>query len=332
MKLTFYGAAHEVTGSCYLLETKTKRILVDCGMFQGSDFNEARNGDPFPFDPKSIDAVLVTHAHIDHTGRIPKLVEDGFTGRVFMTKATTELAKLVWEDAYHIMEYNHRKFQSPLLWGTSDIAAAAAACHGVDYDTTVDLGGGVSAVWKDAGHIFGAAFIEVSAEGKTIAFSGDIGNVNVPILRDTEPLGAIDVLLTESTYGDREHEDIVTRRAMILELVKDGCRRGGTIMVPSFSIERTQEFLFELHKLSEHDKTLPKIPIFLDSPLAIDATKVFKKYPEYYDEEAKNYFVNHDDFLNFPKLQLSYTVEESKKINNIRGPKMVIAGSGMMNG
>ena len=230
------------------------------------------------------------------------------------------------------MEYNHRKFQSPLLWGTSDIAAAAAACHGVDYDTTVDLGGGVSAVWKDAGHIFGAAFIEVSAEGKTIAFSGDIGNVNVPILRDTEPLGAIDVLLTESTYGDREHEDIVTRRAMILELVKDGCRRGGTIMVPSFSIERTQEFLFELHKLSEHDKTLPKIPIFLDSPLAIDATKVFKKYPEYYDEEAKNYFVNHDDFLNFPQLQLSYTVEESKKINNIRGPKMVIAGSGMMNG
>lgn len=332
MKLTFLGAAHEVTGSCYFLETDAKRILVDCGMFQGSDYNEARNGDPFSFDPKSIDAVLVTHAHIDHTGRIPKLVKDGFGGRIFMTKATVELAKLVWDDAYGIMEYNHRKFQAPLLWETSDIAAAAGACQGVNYHETVDLGAGVSAVWRDAGHIFGAGFIEVTADGKTVAFSGDIGNVRVPILKETEPLGTVDTLIIESTYGDRLHEDIETRRATILRLVKEGVQKGGTIMVPSFSIERTQEFLFELHKLSEHDQTLPQMPIFLDSPLAIDATKVFKKYPEYYDEETAKYYLNHDDFLNFPQLRIAYTVEESKRINNVRGPKMVIAGSGMMNG
>ncbi len=332
MKLTFCGASHEVTGSCYLLETSTKRFLIDCGMFQGSDFNEAKNGDPFPFDPKTIDAVLVTHAHLDHTGRIPKLIRDGFSGRIFMTKATIDLARLVWDDAYGIMEYNHRKFQAPILYNTNDIANASAACEGVDYGTVVDLGGGVSAVWKDAGHIFGAAFIEITADGKTIAFSGDIGNVNVPILKDTESLGEIDTLLCESTYGDRIHEDIETRRATILRLVKEGVAKGGTIMVPSFSIERTQEFLFELHKLSEHDQTLPQIPIFLDSPLAIDATKVFKRYPEYYDEEAEQYFSNNDDFLNFPQLRIAYTIEESKRINNVRGPKMVIAGSGMMNG
>lgn len=332
MKLTFHGAAHEVTGSCHLLEAAGKRILIDCGMFQGSDFNEGRNFDPFPFDASSIDAVLVTHAHIDHTGRIPKLVKDGWRGRVYMTKATCELTALVWADAYHIMEYEHRKFQAPLLYGTADIAEAHARCRGVNYGERVDLGGGITAVWKDAGHIFGSAFIEVSAEGKTIAFSGDIGNVDAPILKSTEQLGAIDALVTESTYGDRVHEDRETRRGIILKLVKDGVRRGGTMMVPAFSIERTQEFLFELHKLSEHDRTLPPIPIFLDSPLAIDATKVFKRYPEYYDREAAKLYMTGDDFLSFPELRATYTVEESKKINHVPGTKMVIAGAGMMNG
>lgn len=332
MKLTFCGAAHEVTGSCYLIEVMGKKILVDCGMFQGSNFNEGRNFDPFLFDPRSIDAVLVTHAHVDHTGRIPKLVREGFVGPIFMTKATCELTKLVWEDAYGIMAYDHRKFQSPLLYDEADIAAAHAHCTGLDYGERIDIAPGISAVWKDAGHIFGAAFIELTAEGKTIGFSGDIGNVDVPILRDTESLGEIDILLTESTYGDRRHETADTRHSTIRALVTDGYRRGGTIMVPAFSIERTQEFLFELHKLSEHDKALPEFPIFLDSPLAIDATKIFKRYPQYYDSETARLYMQGDDFLNFPQLEFSYSVEASKKINDIHGPKMVIAGSGMMNG
>ncbi len=332
MKLTFCGAAHEVTGSCYLLETKNTKLLIDCGMWQGSNFNEGRNFDRFPFDPKTIDAVLVTHAHIDHTGRIPKLVRDGFAGPIFMTRATCEFTLLMWEDAYGIMAYDHRKFQTPILYDKTDIARAHAACRGIDYHEPIQLGDNITAVWKDAGHIFGAAFIELTAEGKTIAFSGDIGNVNVPILKDTERLGEIDVLLTESTYGDRHHETLATRQSTIRTLVTEGYRRGGTIMVPAFSIERTQEFIFELHKLSLHDKALPNFPIFLDSPLAIDATKVYQRYPQYYDAESTRLYLQGDDFLSFPNLKFSYTIEESKKINEVRGPKLVIAGSGMMNG
>lgn len=332
MKLTFYGAAHEVTGSCHLLETSTKKILFDCGMFQGSDFNEGKNHDDFPFDPKTIDVVLVSHAHLDHVGRIPKLVRDGFEGRIFMTKATAELAKLVWDDALEIMEYNNRKFQAPILYSGQDVALAIQLCHGINYDESFDLGGDVRVVFRDAGHIFGSSFIEVTADGKTVAFSGDLGNADAPIVKDTEMLGNIDVLLMESTYGDRHHEAIEERKQLVQDLMVDGAHRGGTIMIPSFSIERTQELLFELHKLSEHDGVLPKMPIFLDSPLAIDAMKIYKKYSEYYDEETNDHHENGEDFLNFPQLRVTYTREESKTINSVPGPKVVIAGAGMMNG
>lgn len=332
MKLTFCGADHEVTGSCHLLEIDGVKILFDCGMFQGSDFNEGKNFDVFPFDPTSIDYVLVSHAHLDHVGRIPKLVKEGFRGKVYMTEATKDLAKLVWEDAYSIMQYNHKKFQSPLLFTPQDIVTAAGYCQGVKYDSVIPLGNDVAVTFRDVGHIFGSAFLEVTGEGKTIAYSGDVGNNHAPIIRDTANLGNIDILLCESTYGDRIHEDIDTRRSVLLSLITDGIKRGGTIMVPSFSIERTQELLYELHTLIEHEKKLPLIPIFLDSPLAIDALKVFKKYPDYYDDEAARSYVMNDDFLHFPSLRLTYTREESKEINMVRGPKMVIAGAGMMNG
>ncbi|MEK7644058.1 MAG: MBL fold metallo-hydrolase [Patescibacteria group bacterium] len=331
MKLTFCGASHEVTGSCYLLETDGKKFLVDCGMFQGSNFNEGKNFDEFPFNPRDISAIFVTHAHLDHVGRIPKLVKEGFKGRIYLTKGTRELAKLVWEDALEIMNYEHRKYQQPILYGTEDVAAASAMCQGVDYRAPV-TDSGVRAIFRDAGHIFGSSFIELTAEGKRIIFSGDIGNVDVPILKDTENYGAADVILCESTYGDRLHEDKQTRREIILAMIMEGVRKGGTIMVPSFSIERTQEFLYELHVLQSHDRALPQIPIFLDSPLAIDATKVFKKYPEYYDAEAAREVMLNEDFLHFPQLVTTYTRAESKTINTVRGPKMVIAGAGMMNG
>ncbi len=332
MHIQFCGANREVTGSCHLLDTGTKKILVDCGMYQGSDFNEGKNHDNFPFDAREIDVLLVTHAHLDHVGRIPKLIKDGFTGHIFMTKATCELATLIWEDAYRIMFYNHRKFESPILYNEEDIARAKAQCKGIDYNQKINLGEGIHAVWKDAGHIFGSAFIEVTAGGKTIGFSGDIGNEDVPILRDTEKLGDIDVLLCESTYGNRIHESVDVRRQIILDLIKDGARKGGTIMVPAFSLERTQEFLYELNKLSEYDRDLPNIPIFVDSPLAINATKIYKKYPTYYDAEAKELHDAGDDFLQFPRLEMTYSKRDSHKINHIPGPKMVIAGAGMMNG
>jgi len=332
MYIQFAGANREVTGSCHLLEVGDKKILVDCGMFQGGDFNEQKNHDDFPFDPHSIDAVLVTHAHLDHVGRIPKLIKEGFAGRIYMTEATKEFARLIWEDAYRIMEYNNRKFDHPILYDMQDIAHAIALCHGIDYHDTIEITKDITAIWYDVGHIFGSAFVVVRAEGKTIAFSGDVGNDNVPILKTTEKLPPIDYLLCESTYGDRVHEDIDTRRKVLLNLIVDGVKRGGTIMVPAFSLERTQEFLYELNKLSEYDKILPQIPIFLDSPLAIDATDVYKKYPRYYDSEAKELHEEGDDFLQFPQLQITYTKQESQKINHVPGPKMVIAGAGMMNG
>jgi len=332
MKVTFYGAAHEVTGSCHRLSFSDKHFLFDCGMFQGSDFNEGRNNEPFPFAPSSIKAVLVSHAHLDHVGRLPKLVREGFSGPIYSTDATKELALLVLRDAYQIMISDHEKFQTPILFSEADITETRARFVGVEYGVPVQLATDVTAVWKDVGHIFGSAFIELTAEGKTIAFSGDIGNHNVPILKDTEPLGAVDVLLCESTYGDRLHEDIDTRRQLLLSLIRDGVKKGGTIMIPAFSIERTQEILYELHTLSLHDKTLPRVPIYLDSPLSIDATAVFKRFPRYYDHEAAQAQMLNDDFLNFPLLHLSYTREQSKFINNVLSPKIIIAGAGMMNG
>ncbi|OGH60042.1 MAG: hypothetical protein A2725_00120 [Candidatus Magasanikbacteria bacterium RIFCSPHIGHO2_01_FULL_33_34] len=328
MKISFYGAAEEVTGSCFLLETKSRKILVDCGMFQGSDFNEAKNSDDFLFDPKSLDAVLVTHAHLDHIGRIPKLVQEGYNGPIYMTKATVELALLIWEDAYKIMEYNNKKFQAPILYSEEDINKAHKLCKGVNYYEKVDIGD-VKALWKDAGHIFGASFIEVEADGKMIVFSGDIGNNNVPILRETDQIGKADVLLCESTYGGRDHETHKESVELVMKLIKEGYDRGGVIMIPAFSLERTQEFLYDL---SQREDELPNLPIFLDSPLAIKALPVYRKYSEYYDREAKVISEAGGDFFLFDKLEITSTPDQSKKINDAPMPKMIIAGSGMMNG
>ncbi len=342
MQLSFYGAAGEVTGSCNMFTAGGKKFLVDCGMFQGSQFNEAKNSQPLPFNPAEISGVIVTHAHLDHVGRLPLLVKNGYEGHFYATPSTVELTELILEDALHIMLYNQRHFGSPVLYDTTDIAKTMQQFKAVDYHQKFSLSsspsqrrgeGEVSFTFYDAGHIFGSAFALVEAEGKRAVFSGDIGNINVPILRDTEILpGDLDALVCESTYGDRLHESPMRRQEILQNLISTAIGRGGTLMIPSFSLERTQELIYDLNDLVDRKHKLPRVPIFLDSPLAIKATKVYLKYPKYYDTEATGLFKSGDELFQFPGLVTTETKEESKKINHMLGAKIIIAGSGMMNG
>ncbi|MBI5729454.1 MAG: MBL fold metallo-hydrolase [Candidatus Magasanikbacteria bacterium] len=332
MKITFYGAAGGVTGSCSLLEAEGQRFLVDCGMFQGDEELEKKNLDPLLFDPTTLTAVFVTHAHLDHVGRLPLLMKGGFTGHFYATPPTVELAELIMEDALGVMTYDHKKMGKPIIYDEMHIAGVMEAFKAVEYDTPLAVGG-MTVTFRDAGHIFGSAFIEFEAEGKRVVFSGDVGNVKVPILRDTEALPAkLDALICESTYGDRLHESSATRQEFIERLVSEAIGRGGVVMIPSFSLERTQELIYDLNDLIERKHKLAHVPIFLDSPLAIDALKVYRKYSRYYDEEATRYFKEGDDMFTFPGLTPTYTRDESMKINHTPGPKIIIAGAGMMNG
>lgn len=333
MYITFYGAAGGVTGSCSLVEANNKKILVDCGMYQGSDFNEGKNSDPFAFNPKELESVIVTHAHLDHTGRLPILIKNGFEGKFYATPATIELTELILEDALSIMTYNNHKFSSPILYNQSDIAGVMQQFKPVDYYEEFSLSEDIKFKFYEAGHIFGSVFAEINAEGKRVVFSGDVGNINVPILRDTDTLpNDIDVLVCESTYGDRVHESATARQALIERLVSEAIDRGGVLMIPSFSLERTQELLYDLNDLIDRKGKLSSAPIFLDSPLAIGATRVYRHFSRYYDDEATKFFKEGDDLFNFSGLTLTETKEESKRINQVPNPKIIIAGAGMMNG
>ncbi len=335
MKIRFIGGADDVTGSNSLVETAGKKIVVDCGMFQGGQFNEVHNAEALSYDPKEISAVLITHAHLDHVGRLPILVKEGFTGFFYATDATRDLAELVMHDALGVMMHDNVKFGRPILYNDQDIASVMAQFKAIDYYEETDIfhDGSVKVTLRDAGHIFGSAFIEIVSEGKRVVFSGDIGNVNVPILRDTDNLpDDVDMLVCESTYGDKLHESDESRRDILERLVTEAVHRGGVLMIPTFSLERTQELLYELDKLIEQQHRLPPVPIFLDSPLAIGATKVYERYPKYYDEHAKELIKSGDDMFMFPGLVLTETRDESKKINSTPNPKIIIAGAGMMNG
>lgn len=332
MKISFYGATGEVTGSNSLLEAAGQKIIIDCGMWQGSEFNAHKNFDPLPYDPKEISAVLVTHAHLDHVGRLPLLTKGGYAGFFYATPATAELARLIMEDALEVMIYNQRKFGGRILFDRSDIDSVMRQFKTIDYYQNFELASAISVKFYDAGHIFGSSFIEISAENKKIIFSGDIGNVNAPIIRDTDPLPSdIDAVVCESTYGDHHHAP-AGRQQIIETLVTEAIKRGGVLMIPAFSLERTQELIYDLNDLIDRKHLLPIVPIFLDSPLAIRATKVYRKYSDYYDEEAGRLFKSGDDLFRFPGLTLSESIEDSKRINDIPGSKIIIAGSGMMNG
>lgn len=331
MKVTLHGAAREVTGSCYRVETKTTRVLIDCGMYQGSAFSDAKNFRPFGFDAADVDAVIVTHTHLDHIGRLPKLVGEGFKGPIYLTKPTAELARIVLEDASEIMQEQFEREFRPKLYEEEDLGKTFDLMRGMDYSRWKTIGD-LKFRFRDAGHVFGSAFVEIEETGgaRTV-FSGDLGNVDTPILRPTAQIGTSDAVFIESTYGNRIHEELTSRKEHFLELVKETMRMKGVLLIPSFAIERTQDLLYHLHSFFEHHEIEP-VDVYIDSPMAIRVTKVMKEYPEYYDREASKHVMHGEDFLDFPGLTQTMSRNESKMINDAPSPKVIIAGSGMMAG
>lgn len=335
MKLSFYGAVGEVTGSCILVETAKAKFLVDCGMFQGSRFAHEKNFEVWGFDPASIDFVLLTHAHVDHCGRLPKLYHDGFRGKIYATAPTRDLAEIILLDSAKILKEEAMKRGDPILFKDQDVYDVMGLFWSFDYAKKNKVGKNISIRFRDAGHILGSAIIEVwITEGlkkKKIVFSGDLGNSPAPLIKDTEFIDGADAVVMESTYGGRIHETGEMRENLLKQAILDSIGRGGVLMIPVFALERTQEVLYELNHLVE-GRHIPKVPVFLDSPLAINALEIYKNYQNLFDQEARKRIVDGDDLFKFEGLQLTRTTQQSKKINHVPPPKVILAGSGMSNG
>jgi metallo-beta-lactamase family protein len=331
MKLHFYGGARWVTGVNYLLETKQTKILVDCGLFQGGGAARKMNRQKFPYSPREIEAVLITHAHIDHIGRLPRLVKEGFRGKILATKPTKDFSRIMLFDAEEIQQEVAQTTGQPSFFDRADVEQTLALFQGVDYGEQIKLNKEISFCFREAGHILGSAFIEVWAEDKKIVFSGDLGNPPVPLLKPTEFIDQADYVVIESTYGDRLHEDKKQRKDLLEDTIEEAVSRGGVLLIPTFALERTQEILYELNELVENHR-IPQLPIFLDSPLAIELTQIYQRYPQYFNQEASYLIESGDNLFKFPGLKMTPTVPESKAINQVKPPKVIIAGSGMSTG
>ena len=330
IKITFCGGTGSVTGANFLLEVENKKILVDCGLTQGTKLADDTNWSPFSYDPKTIDILFVTHAHIDHLGRIPKLINDGFRGKIYSTKPTKALAQPMLEDTAEILSKNS-EFDLDKIYTAENIKLTLSLWEGFDYHEKIKIFDGLDVSLKDAGHILGSAMVEFVYNGKKIIFTGDLGNSPSPILPDTEKITDADYLIMESVYGDRNHESRNDRRKYLEEVIEDNYKRKGTLIIPTFSLERSQELLFELDELVENNR-IPTMPIFLDSPLAIRLTEVFKQFKNYFNENAIKSMSEGKHLFDFPGLHSTLRSEESKMIGNVPNPKIVIAGSGMSSG
>ncbi len=335
MRLTFYGAVESVTGSCFLLETAQGKLLIDCGMHQGERMCSTKNLEAFGFTPNAVDAVVVTHAHFDHTGRLPDVVKQGFAGKIFMTPPTKALTQLVLEDSVRVMAENARKCGDPVVYEKEDVPAMLERVVAVPYHHPTVVLPGVTVEFFNAGHILGSSFIRVSVkdagEQKTFIFSGDIGNDDVPILPDTEARPDADVLICESTYGAKDHDPVAVREPMLADFVKKVIGRNGTVIIPAFSVERTQEVLFALDQLFQRGE-ITVVPIYLDSPLAIRATELYRFFHDYLSFTHPAAPGKDDDWFRFPSLTETLSTDASKVINDDVRPKVIIAGNGMMTG
>lgn len=340
--LTFHGAARTVTGSSHLLEVDGKRILLDCGLFQGRREESAAKNQSFPFDPKEIDVVILSHAHIDHSGKLPMLVRQGFNGNVISTFATRDLANIMLLDSAHIQEKDaefmtkrHAKKGLPPvepLYTSENALAAMELFQTVGYRRTIPVTSNVDLTFRDAGHILGSATVtlDIRSNGSTkrLCFTGDLGRPNRPILRDPELVGDVDLLITESTYGGRFHIDDLSALDRLEDIIKRTVSRGGRVIVPAFSVGRTQELVYDLHQLHNAGR-LPSVPIYVDSPLSSNATDIFRLHPECMDPDVREELMSRQDPFGFQKLHYITAVEDSKKLNSSREPMVIISSSGM---
>jgi len=313
-----------------MLDTGEQAFLVDCGLVQGDRFAQAANADPFPYDPARVDVLFVTHAHADHIGRIPKLVRDGFKGKIYSTRATLGLAQIMFEDALHIMQKEAERDERPPIYGQFDIDSAFRMWSVVEYDEVITLGD-THVTFTNAGHILGSAMVNFERFGKKITFTGDIGNVPQPLMASPTIPTDYDYLVMESVYGDRVHEEVAERTGLLRHYILDTIRKEGTLMIPAFSLERTQGILFEINNLIESGD-VPYIKTYLDSPLAIHVTDVYRDSTEYFKEEVQTQIKNGDDIFSFEGLSFTESMKESRQIAGYGGAKIIIAGSGMSHG
>ena len=342
-RISFHGGVETVTGSCHLLKAGGLNILVDCGMFQGGSRWENRNYDDFGFEPHSIDYLLLTHGHLDHCGRIPVLVKKGFKGKIICTSGTYDIAKVVIMDSARIQEedYEYWKKKSPRssialrgpLYNTYDaLETLGYFSQLVEYEAPARLNDRVKVMFRDAGHIFGSAFIEVDVKGfGRIIFSGDLGNRDKPIIKNPVDPRKADVVVVEGTYANREHKNIGSSANELREAIMDSFRAGGNVLIPTFAIERAQELLYYLREFYDK-KQLPPCKVFLDSPMGISVTNIMKKYPQYFDKKTAGLLKRNIDPLHFPWLQFTKTQEASRQINLLKSRAVILAGSGMCTG
>lgn len=347
MKIKFLGATTSVTGSCHLITTENHKLLLDCGLFQGSNELEQLNWEPFDFNPEEIECVLLSHAHIDHCGRIPLLVKRGFRGRIYCTDATADLLTIMLRDCASIMEkeaeWTNRKNMragGPLvepLYTMADVEAALSLVTPVLYNQLIALNGSLKAVFNDAGHILGSAIIELFIqEGDDVTklvYSGDLGMKGRPILRDPTFIKKADFVIMEATYGSRVHESNSDSIDKLIEIILKTVRRGGNVIIPSFAVGRTQELIYQLNRFyeghSEYQKELSSIMVYVDSPMATSATEIFRRNAQVFDEETREYILRGDHPLDFKNLKFTRSVEESVALNHDQNPKIIISSSGM---